>query len=340
LIIIIDFSIQRNWAIRSILLLVLCCALFACKGKGTEPAIEEQIKVDELTELPDEKEIEQKAEAQTTAAVGGSSGVVTSTQVSSPLSALSRRLPSMGVYTQEIDPLNFDNPDLEVLRQMGAEQYIISYFVGEQFYKSGDYDKALTEYSAAINLYGNFTEALVSRGNAWMKKKDYNRAIDDYTRAIRLDGSRAELYNYRGFARSERREMNLAIEDFTRAIALNANYTDALINRSHAYFQTGNYDKVIEDCDRIVRLEPRNAIIWNRRGSAWYLKEDDDKAIRDFTEAIRLKNDYAIAYLNRANALYSKKDYNGALADINRAIALNSSLADANALKEKIQRQL
>jgi tetratricopeptide (TPR) repeat protein len=265
-------------------------------------------------------------------------------QVSRPLSSLSglSRLRGMGVLVSEIDPVNFENPDLDILRQMGADPYLISYLAGEQFYRNGDFDKAISEYTASINRNEEFTQNFISRGNAWMKKRDYNRAIDDYSRAIRLDGNKAEVYNYRGYARAEMAArnslngMNLAIEDYSRAISINRNYVDALINRSYALYQTGDFARVIEDCGRIIALEPSNAVIWNRRGSAWYAREDDDKAITDFSEAIRLNNNYAVAWYNRANAWYNKRELDRSLSDLNKCLSINPSLADAYTSRGKV----
>jgi len=309
---------------KFIFLPVLCALLFACNGKEKPPEQTEQVTVKPQEEEETEKTLQENPAVTPQGSAGANSAVVQRPMSGFPdISRVGGR-----VNTNEINPVNYENPDINIMKQMGVQQFLISYFTGEQFYKSGSYDKAIFEYTAAINNNREFIEAFISRGHAWLKKKEYSRAIDDYTQSIRLDGKRAELYNYRGFARSELArtrpsEINSAIEDYSRAIALNANYADALINRSHAYYQTGNYDKVIEDCGRIIKLEPHNAYIWNRRGSAWYGKADDDKAISDFSEAIKLKPDYSIAWQNRGNAWQSKGDFEKAAFDFEKAKQLN-----------------
>jgi tetratricopeptide (TPR) repeat protein len=316
------------------LITVFCLIIFTCKEKDApfEHVEESVIIEDKIEEETSAEESENKQETHI------------SYQVSRPLSSLSdlAKLKGMGVLVSEIDPVNFENPDLDIMRQMGADPYLISYLAGEQFYHNGDFDKAISEYTASINRNSDFLQNYISRGNAWMKKREYSRAIDDYTRAIKLDESKAEVYNYRGYARAEMaaknnlRGMNLAIEDYSHAISINQNYVDALINRSHALYQTGDFTRVIEDCGRIIALEPSNAVIWNRRGSAWYAREDDDRAITDFSEAIRLRNDYTAALYNRANAWYNKREFDKSLADLNRCLAINPSYADAYTSRGKI----
>jgi len=315
-----------------ILIITLCFIIFTCGKKDTQAKrIEEPLTFEE----PEEESIIEETNADRP---------LESYTVSRPLSSLSNlsRLRGMGVLVSEIDPVNFENPDLDVLKQMGADAYLISYLAGEQFYRNADFDKAIAEFTASINRYGEFAQSYISRGNTWLKKREYSRAIDDYTQAIKLDGKKAEVYNYRGFARAELASrnklngMNLAIEDYSHAISINRNYVDALVNRSHALYQTGNYERAIEDCDRIIALEPANAVIWNRRGSAWYASENDDKAITDFSQAIKIKNDYAAAWYNRANAWYNKRELDKALADLNRCLAINPSFADAYNSRGKI----
>jgi tetratricopeptide (TPR) repeat protein len=315
-----------------ILITVLCSIIFTCEKKDVQvKQIEEPLITGDDEEIAIEEPENNKQ-------------ILESYTVSRPLSSLSdlSRLRGMGVLVSEIDPVNFENPDLDVLRQMGADPYLISYLAGEQFYRNSDFDKAISEFTVSINRYNGFAQSYISRGNAWLKKRDYNNAIDDYTQAIKLDGKKAEVYNYRGFARAELavrnklNGMNLAIEDYTRAISINQNYVDAFINRSYAYYQIGNFTQVIEDCDKIIALEPSNVVIWSRRGSAWYEMENDDKAIADFSQAIKIKNDYAAAWYNRANAWYNKHELDKALADLNRCLAINPSFADAYTSRGKI----
>ncbi|WP_461256842.1 tetratricopeptide repeat protein, partial [Treponema sp. R80B11-R83G3] len=232
-----------------LLIAALLCVLFKCDKK------EIQTQVEQIEEpAPVEEEAIEEQEEVSSAEPESKTEARVSYQVSRPLSSLSglSKIRGMGVLVSEIDPLNYENPDLDVLKQMGADPSLISYLSGEQFYRKGDFDKAISEYTSAINRNNEFLQSYISRGNSWMKKREYSRAIDDYTRAIRLDGNKAEVYNYRGFAREEMAARNnfngmtLAIEDYSRAISLNKNYVDALINRSHAYYQTGDFARVIE----------------------------------------------------------------------------------------------
>ena len=179
--------------------------LFAvsCRNKEFAPQEEDPAVTEEqiiTAEIDADNEEESSEHEQ-----GGQAAVSASSSVQRPLSSLSGiagRVRGLGVDVSEIDPINYENPDIDIMRQMGVEQYLLSFFEGEKYYKEANFDKAITEYTASINGNNRFIEALISRANAYMKKREYGRAIDDYSRAISINSGRAELYNYRGFART------------------------------------------------------------------------------------------------------------------------------------------
>ncbi|MDR2133672.1 MAG: tetratricopeptide repeat protein, partial [Treponema sp.] len=248
--------------------------------------------------------------------------------------------PAFGVNFAELDPSGFRHIDQELLGQMGMEQYRISFLAGEQFYRKGEYDRAIAEYDRALDLRADYAEAYTGRGNAYRKKGDAGRAIDDYSRALRFKPDLPELYNYRGYVYAERGDTAKAIEDYSRALQLKNDYAGAWFNRAHAFARQGDHDRAIEDYSRVLKLEPRNAAAFNQRGNAWYRKEDDDRAIRDYSEAIKIKPDYALAYHNRGNAWFNKGDYGKALADLDQAIRLQPDSPDAYASRGSILRKM
>lgn len=58
---------------------------------------------------------------------------------------------------------------------------------GLAYHNKGDYDKAILEYTKAIELDSGAAKAYSNRGVAYCNKEDYGRAITDFTRAIELD---------------------------------------------------------------------------------------------------------------------------------------------------------
>jgi Flp pilus assembly protein TadD len=201
----------------------------------------------------------------------------------------SGRLPQGGINVSELNPANYQKVDREAMEGMGMAPYYVAFLGGEKFYRDGEYDKAIAEYSRCISLKADYAEAYASRGNAYRKKGDVSRAIEDYSRAIRLKSTFAEVYNYRGFLYAQGGDYRRAIEDYTQAIRYKGDYADAYFNRAHAHGELGNWDLSIADYTQVIKLEPRNWAAYNQRGKAWDNKGDRVKADEDYRMSERLK---------------------------------------------------
>ena len=83
------------------------------------------------------------------------------------------------------------------------------------------FEKAIEDYTKAIEINPKHAEAYFIRGNIFKKRDMYDKAIEDYTKAILSNPNYAEAYGARGRIYNERELFDTAIEDFTKAIQLN-----------------------------------------------------------------------------------------------------------------------
>ena len=81
-----------------------------------------------------------------------------------------------------------------------------------------------------------------ARGNRYSRNGAYERAIEDYSRAIEMDGEFAEAYYDRGFSFYEVGLYEEAIADLTRAIELNPEAAHYYGQRSLVYLFTDRLD--------------------------------------------------------------------------------------------------
>ena len=188
-------------------------------------------------------------------------------------------------------------------------------------------DRAMREYSRAIELDPKYAFAYINRGNIYSNKNDYDLAITDYTRAIELDPKSVSAYNNRGNAYYRKNDHDRAITDYNKAIELSPKYAVAYDNRGDAYRGKNDHDRAIADYNKAIELDPKYAFAYNGRGIAYRSKGDNDSAIANFSKAIELNPKYAVAYINRGNIYGSKNDYDRAIADFTRAIDSNPKYA-------------
>lgn len=175
-----------------------------------------------------------------------------------------------------------------------------------------------------------------ARACAWDAKKEKDKAIENYTKAIELNPDFADAYYNRGLVLQSKKEQQKATIDFENAII---NYSNTLkinphsprlyVCRGNTWYCNGNYDKAIEDYTTALNINNSADAHYNR-GLAWFAKLDYTKAIEDFTQAITLKSDYSDVY-NTAigNAWFAAKKYNKAIANYSEAININETFENA-----------
>jgi len=114
----------------------------------------------------------------------------------------------------------------------------------------------------------------LTRGEDFSGAKQYDRAIADFTVAIELKPDYAEAYNDRGFAYYLKGKFEQAISDYTRAIELRPNYPKAFNSRGVAYM-AGGYGaaKSVPDFDRAIELKPDFRYAYINRANARFLQQ-------------------------------------------------------------------
>ncbi|MFQ5442657.1 MAG: tetratricopeptide repeat protein [Thermodesulfobacteriota bacterium] len=76
-----------------------------------------------------------------------------------------------------------------------AEEYLEK---GNTHLFDREYDRAISDFSSAIEINPDYAEAYYRRGCTYNKTKDYDKALSDLTRAVEIDPTHARAFNKRG----------------------------------------------------------------------------------------------------------------------------------------------
>lgn len=201
----------------------------------------------------------------------------------------------------------------------------------------GDYDKAITDFDAAIRLNSETAINYLDRGLAKEALGEKDAAKADFEEAARIDGDLAKNYYKEGRGKNDGRAYTAAMDSFDKAIRLNPEYASVYSNRAISQNALGRRE--------LRRKNPEKA--------KYYLQG----AIADCTEAIRLNPKYTGAYNNRGvakrrlghseadcgNSQEAERHYHAAIADLDKAIQLNpkhvKSHRNRGYVKEKLGQQ-
>jgi tetratricopeptide (TPR) repeat protein len=245
-----------------------------------------------------------------------------------------------GDYNKAIDALT------EAIRIYHDDVYT-SCFIFNTYYEranlyrdEGNYERAIADYSAAIQLtdshdYKYISIYLCARGSVYYEKGEYGKAIADYSEAIRIDPSET-TFRRRGDFYFARHEYDNAITDYSEAIRLDYKrqelfyscdedvpdiFTKNFYSRGCAYTEKKEYDKAIADFNEAISLchehfsfdttasYSKTVLYLYGRGCAYAGKGEYDKAITDFVEALRYdKRSTSTEAINNRKKVFTKLD--------------------------------
>jgi tetratricopeptide (TPR) repeat protein len=139
-----------------------------------------------------------------------------------------------------------------------------------------------------------------SRGIAYLGLNERDKAIDDFSNALELDDKNPEFSLNRANAFLGRKQYERARDDFSRVIALAPRSAAAYAGRARANQEAGSPDLAIADYRKLLELEPRNISAFYGMGLAYKSKREDAKAIEVFNELLKIDPRYAAASYQNA----------------------------------------
>jgi tetratricopeptide (TPR) repeat protein len=162
-----------------------------------------------------------------------------------------------------------------------------------------EFDRAVADFSAALQWDKKYLPALLGRCRAWQATKRYLNAFTDCTEVIN--------------AASAERAMR----------------SEALAERGTTSLLMGVYDRALPDLNEALRLEPSSPGGLNARARARAQFHDVDGAIADYTTLLQVTPNSIGLLLARASILSGAGRLNEALADADSTIALDQASPEA-----------
>ncbi|MCL1967418.1 MAG: tetratricopeptide repeat protein [Fibromonadales bacterium] len=105
----------------------------------------------------------------------------------------------------------------------------------------------------------NPAQTLYDQGTAYADKGDYDKAIEDYTSAIEIiNNNLYKALNDRGEAYTDKGDYDRAIEDYNAALKIKPDNFFTLNDRGYAYYKKGDYDQAIENFEAVLKIDPDN----------------------------------------------------------------------------------
>jgi len=215
----------------------------------------------------------------------------------------------------------------------------VRYIYGECLNLQLSSDRTIGACTMAIRSgeleYGETAAAFENRGRAYFKLKLYDKAVADFSEAINISTFNAGALYRRGVVFLSRKKFVQAISDFTIALGVNPNNHEYLNARAVAYKAMGKTEQALQDYDRLIQIKPKFHTAYSNRALIHKRHKNFKKAVADLTRAITLEPNNWRAYQNRGSVHEDMGNMELAIKDFEKAVKFGSrSPAVFNMLKK------
>ncbi len=121
------------------------------------------------------------------------------------------------------------------------------------------------DYSDAIRIKPNYTDAYIMRGISYGIQGDYEKEIEDCTKVIRIDPDDSDAYFLRGYVYGKMGEKDREERDKTKAQEIMSNPAETKNNWANCMIYQKDYQYAINLVDEAIQLEPDESHLYLTR---------------------------------------------------------------------------
>lgn len=180
----------------------------------------------------------------------------------------------------------------------GGSEIILNTFAyhfanGQRFQRGQEYEKAATEYRAALEIEPTSEEARLNLGDVLLKLERFPQAQFHYLTAIeQFPNSARPLFKLGNYYESLRR-LDLAREYYRQTLQRDPNHVEALNNMAALEIREKNFSSAVDYLQRVIKINPAYQLAYLNLGVSLENSGDKAGAIDAYHEYIELGGDQA-----------------------------------------------
>ncbi|MDD5303982.1 MAG: tetratricopeptide repeat protein [Elusimicrobia bacterium] len=212
------------------------------------------------------------------------------------------------------------------LQAVGMDPYVRSPYIG---FAAG-HPEGNDYLSAIVDLDGQMMKDLgdpyvfILRADSLHNSEQFDKAVLEYTKAMEIDGSVADAYVGRGVALTAQDALEAAQQDFVRALELEPNDSNARVKLAIVLTMRRNYKAAVGELGKALQADPKNAEAYLRAGNVHYFLKEYPKALENYSLAVKTDPLDPNALNGLGLGYFALKRQDEALESFSRAIAVNS----------------
>ncbi|MDW3650576.1 MAG: tetratricopeptide repeat protein [Bacteroidia bacterium] len=185
----------------------------------------------------------------------------------------------------------------------------------------GDFEQAETAYTQLILAGLDKVEVFNNRGSARFALGKYERAIRDYSKAIQLDPRIDYPHFNRANCKFEMGDLDGAIRDYERALQFNPGHSRSHLNRAFSYQKKDEHVKALADFQLYKEQSGSfSAEVLELRSESFFALGREEEGMKDLYRALDLKDSGKSLYLRLLDLHLEKGEFKEALTLSKRAL--------------------
>ena len=234
-----------------------------------------------------------------------------------------------------------------------------------EFYKKGDYQKAIDEFSVVLETHQDNAELYNNIALCYANIGDFEKAEKNYLRAQELNPELPQVYinladiYYRQkdmssgvglmmtwlsylpdnlVLRHYLAKLDLAIDELENILEKQPDNYDVYYDLGKVHFELGNYACAIENFENVLEYKSENPLIYYYLGEAYEANDEIDKAISNFLKTIARNEAFSPAYKKVAILFMARGDYDDAIEYFEDYMELDIPEEEKSKIKELVER--
>lgn len=189
--------------------------------------------------------------------------------------------------------------------------------------RGGKEDLAMAELNAILADFELASaDAYSARGTLLLKQQQFEKAITDFTAALHMQPGNASAYMSRGGAKVALGDGPGALSDYEQAIAINPTLIGPRTNRALLLLQMGKYPEALNEADAAVAVDSQAVRPHLVRAQIYVATGRLDDAMAEYDRVLEKNPNEAMTRLNRGEVETALGRIQAARADLDAACKL------------------
>ncbi len=210
------------------------------------------------------------------------------------------------------------------------------YKAGEEFVANGKYQDAVDQFSNALQIEPEYTDAYIARAAALIQLKEYEKALEDCNRAKVFDPKEEKIYAMAGRIQYELGNYEESINNLNRATELSKRSHDPYQCKARSYMALEKYEKALGAVDTALMIDKRNLTDNYLKGQILEHLRDHDEAENYYRKAFDEKEKFVDPYLDLAKLKLRQGKKDEAMSLCNTVLRVEEQSTEAHYVRSLV----